>query len=112
MQRCLFIIGLILLAITFNACKKRNKIGTDCANASTVRQIINKQATIKLTGATNPVYIVEDGAIDTKLIPCNFRMEFYENDLRVIISGDVKLTMGNGFQPCCTENFVITKISR
>jgi len=37
-------------------------------------------------------------------------MEFYQNDLQVIISGDVKATPQSGF--CCNENFVITKITR
>jgi len=36
--------------------------------------------------------------------------EFYQDGLQVIISGEVKSTPQVG--PCCTENFVITEISR
>ncbi len=97
----------------FSFCKKENKINTGCQpNAGTVRQIIDKQAVIKVTATVNPVYIVEQGSIDTKLIPCNLPMEFYQNDLQVIISGEVKTTPQVMPVPCCTENFYITKITR
>jgi hypothetical protein len=113
MRQVLFIVSLFGLAITINACKKKSDADTNCLpTATTVRQIINKQATIKLTAMINPVYLVEDGAIDTKLIPCNFPQEFYENDLRVTISGEVKATAQVGPGPCCSENFVITSITR
>lgn len=78
--------------------------------APTVRQITNKQAVIKLTATVNSVWIIEQGSVNTKLIPCNFPMEFYQDGLPVIISGEVKSTPQGG--PCCTVNFVITKISR
>jgi hypothetical protein len=96
--------------MSLNACKKNNRPGNDCfPGAATVRQIVNKQATIKLMATINPVYIVEDGAIDTKLIPCNFPIEFYENDLRVTTSGEVKATPQTAFGPCCTENYEMRK---
>ena len=60
----------------------------------------------------NSVYIIEQGYIDSKLIPCNLPMEFYQNDLQIVISGDVKSTIQGGPGSCCNENFVITKISR
>jgi hypothetical protein len=94
------------------SCKKA-KSPSDCSpGAPTVRQILNKQATIKVTAMIHPVYIIEDGAIDTKLIPCNFPMEFYQADLRVTISGEVKQTVQPAGMPCCMEYFVITKITR
>lgn len=96
----------------FSSCKK-DKSSTECFHgAVTVRQITNKQAVVKLTATVNPVWLIEQGSIDTKLIPCNFPMEFYQNDLQVIISGEVKSTPQAGPGPCCLENFVITKISR
>lgn len=68
---------------------------------------------VKLTATvTEPVYLVEEGTIDTRLIPCNFPMEFYQNDLQVNISGEVKSTQQIGSAPCCAENFVIKEISR
>lgn len=110
MRRFLHLIHFLTLIILFNSCKKE-KANTECfPNATTVRQISNKQAVIKLTGTVNDVWIIEEGSIDTKLIPCNFPMEFYQDGLKVIISGDVKSTPQAG--PCCSENFFITKITR
>lgn len=95
------------------SCKKEDK-ATDCfPDTSTVRVIDNKKAVVKLTAtAVEPVYLVEEGTIDTRLVPCNFPMEFYQHDLQVIVSGEVKVTHQTGSVPCCAENFVITKISR
>jgi hypothetical protein len=103
----------ILITIVISCKKEEKKWTPDCFyNAITVRQISNKQAVIKVTATIYGVYIIEQGSIDTKLIPCNLPMEFIQGDLQVIISGDVKATPQGGPGPCCTENFVITKISR
>jgi len=99
-----------MLVIIVGSCKKGKKTTGCFPDATTVRKISNKRAVIKLTATINPVWIIEQGAIDTKLIPCNFPIEFYQNELQVIISGEVKSTPQVGV--CCTENFVITKISR
>ena len=108
-------VPLVFLLSMFNlvSCKKEDK-ATDCfPNTSTVRVIDNKKAVVKLTAtAVEPVYLVEEGTIDTRLVPCNFPMEFYQHDLQVIVSGEVKVTPQTGSAPCCAENFVITKISR
>ena len=112
MRHFLTLITFFILVTLFNSCKK-DKNSTECfPDAATVRQITNKQATIKVTATINSVYIIEQGSIDTKLIPCNLPMEFYQNDLQIVISGDVKSTIQGGPGPCCNENFVITKISR
>lgn len=112
MRHFLTLIAFFILMINVSSCKK-DKNSTGCfPGAVTVRQIINKQAVIKLTATVNPVWIIEQGSIDTKLIPCNFPVEFYQNDLQVVISGDVKSTQQVSGVPCCNENFVITKISR
>lgn len=112
MRHFLTLFTFFILITIFNSCKK-DKETTQCfPNAPTVRQISNKQAVIKLTATVNPVWIIEKGSIDTKLIPCNFPMEFYQDGLQVIISGEVKSTPQAGPGPCCTEKFVITKISR
>ncbi len=60
----------------------------------------------------NGIYIIEQGTIDTKLIPCNLPIEFVQDNLQVIISGDVKLRPREANEPCCTEDIVITKITR
>lgn len=112
MRQRLFIVSLFGLTITVNACKKSDAETGCLPTTTTIRQIINKQATIKLTAMINSVYLVEDGTVDTKLIPCNLPQEFYENDLRVTISGEVKASPQVGPGPCCSENFVITSIMR
>jgi hypothetical protein len=94
-------------------CKKEDKSATCYADLATTRQINNKRAVVKLTATyTEPVYLVEEGVIDTRLIPCNFPVEFYQNDLQVTISGEVKATQQTGLAPCCEAKFVITKIAR
>lgn len=103
---------IVLLVMTsIFSCKKDNNSNSDCfPNSSTVRQITNGQATIKEVGGK--FYIIEQGSIDNKLNPCSLPAEFQVNNLQVTISGDVKSTLQGGPEPCCTENFVITKISR
>jgi len=113
MRYRLFVVGFFFLAITLSACKKNSNSENRChPDAITVRQIVNKQAMIKLTAMIEPVYLVEEGTIDTRLIPCNLPQEFYQSDLLVTISGEVKATPQIGPGPCCVENFVITKITR
>ena len=110
-----FLIALMVLLFLFNliSCKKEDNAPDCFPNASTVRVINNKKAVVRLTAtAVEPVYLVEEGTIDTRLIPCNLPMEFYQHNLQVIVSGEVKVTQQAGSVPCCAENFVITKISR
>lgn len=105
------LVTLIFFVTSITSCEKDNNPTVDCfPNTSTVRQITNKQATIKSAGGK--FYIIEQGTIDTKLNPCNLTHEFQVDNLQVTISGDVKATVQGGPEPCCTENFVITKISR
>ena|SRR5688572_13918164 len=110
-HRLLFFLVFFITSIAIS-CKKEQSDGDCFHDSPTVRQIVNRQAVIKLTATIHPVYIIEQGAVDTKLIPCNFPMQFYADDLQVIISGEVKHTPQSPGMPCCTENFVITKITR
>jgi hypothetical protein len=106
-----FKIIIILVSTIIFSCKKDNNSNTDCfPNTSTVRQITNGQATIKEVGGK--FYIVEKGSIDNKLNPCSLATEFQVDNLEVTITGDVKSTTQGGADPCCTENFIISKISR
>ena len=97
-------------ATLFVSCKKQDKDGC-FPGVATVRKIADKPAVIKVTATVIAVYLVPQDAIDTKLIPCNLPKDFMQNDLQVMVSGDVKAT-SQGPGPCCAENFVITKITR
>jgi hypothetical protein len=103
------------IAMTCSVSCKKDKKPTGChTDVPTVRTITDQRAVIKVTATfTHPVYLVEQGSIDTRLIPCTpFPMEFYQHDLEVTISGEVKLTPRDGQGPCCFENFMITKIAK
>lgn len=104
---------LVLLAILVSCKKVKDNSITGCSpDAITIKQITNKQAVIEVTGTINGIYIIEQGTIDTKLIPCNLPIEFVQDNLQVVISGDVKFRPHIVNEPCCIENLVITKISR
>ena len=107
-----FVTVFFIFILTVSSCKKGEKVDGCLPEATTVRQITNKKAVVKLNGTIYGSYLIEEGSIDTKLIPCNLPMEFYQNDLQVIISGDVKQTPQDNFGPCCTQYFVISKITR
>jgi hypothetical protein len=111
-MRLIFSVSILAAtAALFVSCKKEDKADGCFPGAATVREITNRPAVIKVTATVNPVYLVEQGSIDTKLIPCNLPKEFIEHDLQVIVSGQVKETkQGDG--PCCSENFIITKITK
>jgi hypothetical protein len=111
MRSILPILAFIVVETLLGSCKKQENKAECFPGVATVRQITDKPAVIKVTATVNAVYLVELGAIDTKLIPCNLPKEFMQNDLPVIISGNVKATVqGTGL--CCSEDFVITKITR
>jgi hypothetical protein len=113
MKKTIFIPLFVGLICFFsNSCKKDDTKKNDCLpTATTFRQIIDKPATIRQQPA-GIFYIVEQGTIDGQLIPCNLAADFQVDNLLVTISGDVKATVQGGPGPCCTENFVITKITR
>jgi len=109
MRKNISLLYLLVLIITAASCKKTDNKNNHCFEADiTFRQIVNKQATVKLIN--NNFYLIELGTIDTRLNPCYLAPEFKVNDLQVVISGDVKATVQMPGEPCCTENFVLTKI--
>jgi hypothetical protein len=121
MKKTTFILLLTigLFSLLFYSCKKNDTNTTDyfpnttgCfLNASTERKIIDKPATVIEQGV-GVFYIVEQGTIDTRLNPCNLPDACRVNNLQVTISGDVKTTVQGAPAPCCTDDFVITKITR
>jgi hypothetical protein len=110
MRNCWTIIPILIILATVSSCRKEKETGACLTASKTVRTITDKAAVIKLTATVNGVYILEQGSTE-QLIPCNFPMEFYQNDLQVTISGNVK-SIPQGAASCCTENFVITTITR
>lgn len=93
------------------ACKKDKQPGDDCfIGESTARTINNAPAAVIESGGK--FYIIEQNTIDTRLNPCILDTEFQIHNLLVTVSGEVKVTLQDGRWPCCTENFVITKISK
>ena len=104
---------IILFSVLFITCKKQEKNNTSAcgSNELTSRVINNKPATIKQL-ATGLFIIIEQGTIDVTLNPCNLSNEFKIDNLNVKISGEVKNTPQIGPAPCCTNNFVITAITR
>lgn len=112
MKKYIPVLVLFIVAITlFSSCKKETKKDDCFPDQPTIRIITNEPAIIKQL-KTDEFYILEPGIIDSRLIPCNLTKEFKINDLKVIISGEVKATVQIGPGPCCRENFVITKISK
>ncbi|MEP6949105.1 MAG: hypothetical protein ABI863_07530 [Ginsengibacter sp.] len=109
MQHGFIIITILFFITVINSCKKDTNSNAHCSpDALTSREITNERATIKKLGSG--FYIIEQGSIDTKLIPCNLEAEFQVGDLEVTVSGDAKTTLPEN--TCCTEYFLITKISR
>jgi hypothetical protein len=100
---------LFIFSTVFISCKKSTQKNTTCfTDIASVRTITDKVAYISFTD--NQYYIKEEFTIDTRLLPCNLEEEFKVNGLRVIVSGEVKNSLPN--YPCCTDNFIITKITK
>ena len=111
MQRCITLIIFLFNIAIISSCKKDNSQNNNCfSDSPTVRQIADAKATIKSSGGE--FFIVEQGSIDTKLNPCTLAKEFQIDNLSVMVTGDVKSTSRNPSEPCCTDNFVITKIAK
>lgn len=101
----------VVVMLFTNACKK-NKTTDDCSpNSAIARTILNKPATI-FKQPNGIFYIVEQGTIDSKLIPCNLPSEFKVDQMQVVISGEVKTSGQPASAPCCTNNFYILKITK
>lgn len=111
MQKSCWLVFTSLIWCSISCNKRENNTAEDCsANAVTTRQVVNKPAVVKVTATIYSIYLVEEGSMDLKLVPCDFLpIEFIQNDLQVIISGDVKQRKNNA-DPCCTENIKITSL--
>jgi hypothetical protein len=109
---CILCFSFGLFSTFLISCKKEQKPTVDCfPNRATYRQIVNKPASIRQL-PSGAFYIIEQGAFDTRLNPCNLSKDFQVDNLDVKLSGEVKITVQGGPGPCCTEDFVILKITR
>jgi hypothetical protein len=107
MRLSLYII-LFFLTSTASLCKKTAENVYQCFSKDQAQgEINNKQAIIGMSAGK--FYIYEVGSIDTRLVPCNLDKDFQVVGLQVTISG---YTRQIPQYTCCTENLVITKISR
>lgn len=77
-----------------------------------MRRISDKPATVKVASNNAGAYLVEDNTIDARLLPCNLPAEFLENNLRVMISGEVKNIPNTAGMPCCDEGIILEQIRR
>ena len=102
----------LFFMVNFYSCKKENSPFSCYSDRPDLRIIKEKKAKVIILSAPESVYLVEEDAIDTRLIPCNLPNKFLQNNLQITISGKVKSTIQNGTEPCCTENFVITSITK
>lgn len=94
------------------ACRPDDSTPQTCfTDATTLRQIIEKPAIVKQQ-AGGGFLLIESNTIDSRLNPCNLDAAFRVDNLEVIVSGDVKATPRNTLEPCCTDNFVISKIRK
>lgn len=102
---------LLVNTLVIIACSKEGSTESSCANdAPTERTLIDKAATVREIGGQ--YYIIEQNTIDTKLLPCNLDPSFAFDNLPVVVSGDVKKTDLTAGEPCCINNFIISRITR
>ena len=100
----------LVLLLILVACKKNSGEQQCFPGQSTIEVLTNRPATMKATGSRGVYVIIPQGSIDTKLRPCSIADEFKVDNLQVVVSGEVKQTVQIG--PCCTNDFVISKITR
>lgn len=107
MKKNAFLLPPFILLIFALSCKKEKTLQSDCyKDMRTVRVIENQNAIVKKAG--NEFFLVENGAIDTRLKACSLPQQFQVNDLPVTITGNVKETQREGI--CCTDNFELREI--
>jgi hypothetical protein len=92
------------------SCKKEKQKDSCSSEAAIVRQIDQDSAVVKYSDGS--YFIIEDGTIDERLLPCSMTDEFKIDNLRVLISGNVKETIQISGNPCCLAYFEITSISK
>ena len=94
------------------SCKKSTDINSTekCPyeNDPTILTITNRSAIILSTG---PAYQIKLNASDTLLNPCILSDNYKIDSLKINITGGLKPTQHNAYDPCKCYNFVVSKIS-
>lgn len=105
-------LALVMSFCLLQACSK-NENGLeagDCSSGPVLRMITNQVATIKIN--VEGCYIVEDSTYDSKLFPCAISDEYKVDNLRIVVTGEVRNRVANTFYPCCQYNLAISKIDK
>lgn len=102
---------LFVSTIVIISCSKEGSTEPSCATDAPIERTIIDQAAM-VWESEGKYYISEHNTIDTKLIPCNLDPSFAIDNLSVLVSGDVKKAPFTDDEPCCTNYFIITSITR
>jgi len=105
-----FLLAIISISACGISCKKDKQKDSCSSDATIVRQIDQDSATVKFSNGS--YFLYEDGTIDERLLPCSMNDEFKIDNLRVMISGNVKETIQQPGGTCCLAYFEITGISK
>lgn len=108
-----FIPVILMLSVCFSCSKTKTTVQEEApcvyANDSTIAVVEVRPATVTLIGS---YYTLQLNSSDTILNACNLPENFKADKLSVTISGDVKATIHNAWDPCKCYQFVIRSISR
>lgn len=111
MKNSSFWIFLLVNTLIIIACGKEGYTEPSCATELPTKRILTEQnATVREIGGE--YYIFEPNTIDSKLRPCNLDPSFAIDNISVVVSGHVKKTPLSSGEPCCTDLFIITGITR
>jgi hypothetical protein len=105
----------IFIAVALSpGCRKSKDVASDRCdnNRQTIRVITDRPAKVVVGATIYGAYYIEEGTIDTRLIPCEVPMEFMQHGLKVVISGEIKQRKARSGEPCCAEDIVITNIRK
>lgn len=107
-MRKIAIIALTIAALT--VCKKKSVSVIPCqSDAATTGYLVMTKVTVSKTG--NSFLLIPEGAIDTRYNPCNLPAQYAVDKKKLLIEAEIKATAHNDFNPCCTEDIVISKLS-
>lgn len=100
-----------LYLLVSTSCKKSTGSGEACYFAADPAMgfINNAPARILSAGGN---FIISLNSSDTLLSACNLQGSYKIDGLNVLVSGEVKPTAQNTYDPCHCYNFLITKIIR